>query len=335
MIPLVSHRTRYVLYYNPKAACTYVRILFVRLHKDELNDAQISRLNMHHNASSIFTYRKYNFIRYLFFDSIVVVRDPFTRIVSGWVDKIAVAPHTEDLNTIAVSAAKFSNKQSQGDLNFVDLLNFLVKEKFHRRFKQNSFNVHFSNQSDGFHKYLPKRIVRADSPDSLKKQLWDVYSDIFRNHPDKLEVVREYLAQTTPQNATGFRSYDSKSEFPESDLLSVDQLWALAQARRIPPRDCFLTERTIPLIQELYAKDFEIYKYSMERKVYHQTSKVSPEQYVNQICRQLNLEIKPKILPDDFDEEVYLQLYPGLKAAGVDPKLHYLNYGIREGRRYK
>ena len=40
-------------------------------------------------------------------------------------------------------------------------------------------------------------------------------------------------------------------------------------------------------------------------------------------------------LPEDFDPRVYLRLYPDVKAAGVDPAKHYLEYGINENRNYK
>ena len=40
-------------------------------------------------------------------------------------------------------------------------------------------------------------------------------------------------------------------------------------------------------------------------------------------------------LPDDFDSKVYLQINPDVAARGVNPKKHYLNFGIKEGRKYK
>lgn len=40
-------------------------------------------------------------------------------------------------------------------------------------------------------------------------------------------------------------------------------------------------------------------------------------------------------LPIDFSESDYLTLNPDVKAAGVDPKEHYLLYGIQEGRQYR
>lgn len=40
-------------------------------------------------------------------------------------------------------------------------------------------------------------------------------------------------------------------------------------------------------------------------------------------------------LPDDFDPEVYLLINEDVKAAGVDPKQHYMDFGRNEGRSYK
>lgn len=40
-------------------------------------------------------------------------------------------------------------------------------------------------------------------------------------------------------------------------------------------------------------------------------------------------------VPRDFNDEAYLQLNPDLRAAGMDPRKHYLLHGAGEGRRYK
>lgn len=40
-------------------------------------------------------------------------------------------------------------------------------------------------------------------------------------------------------------------------------------------------------------------------------------------------------LPDGFDPEAYLDLNPDVKAAGMDPAVHYLAYGAKEGRLYR
>jgi Macrocin-O-methyltransferase (TylF) len=40
-------------------------------------------------------------------------------------------------------------------------------------------------------------------------------------------------------------------------------------------------------------------------------------------------------LPADFDRDYYLQKYPDVAAAGVDPGEHFLHYGYKEGRTYR
>lgn len=40
-------------------------------------------------------------------------------------------------------------------------------------------------------------------------------------------------------------------------------------------------------------------------------------------------------LPEGFDAEAYLFLNPDVEAAGIDPIDHYLNFGAREGRRFR
>lgn len=40
-------------------------------------------------------------------------------------------------------------------------------------------------------------------------------------------------------------------------------------------------------------------------------------------------------LPDDFDPIIYLSLHADVKENGMDPGLHYLLHGAREGRPYK
>jgi hypothetical protein len=40
-------------------------------------------------------------------------------------------------------------------------------------------------------------------------------------------------------------------------------------------------------------------------------------------------------LPRDFDDTLYLRFHPDVAQAGLNPRLHYLRYGMREGRPYK
>lgn len=40
----------------------------------------------------------------------------------------------------------------------------------------------------------------------------------------------------------------------------------------------------------------------------------------------------PNFVINQFDDDWYLQTYPDIAAAGVDPKAHFLNFGWHEGR---
>jgi hypothetical protein len=40
-------------------------------------------------------------------------------------------------------------------------------------------------------------------------------------------------------------------------------------------------------------------------------------------------------LPRDFDDDLYLSMHPDVKRTGLNPRLHYLTYGGREGRPYR
>ena len=40
-------------------------------------------------------------------------------------------------------------------------------------------------------------------------------------------------------------------------------------------------------------------------------------------------------LPKDFDPKIYLLLHEDVQKAGLDPKMHYLQFGRREGRSYR
>ena len=42
---------------------------------------------------------------------------------------------------------------------------------------------------------------------------------------------------------------------------------------------------------------------------------------------------QPPCLPAAFDPDAYLEANPDVAAAGVDPGIHYLEFGFREGRK--
>jgi hypothetical protein len=58
-----------------------------------------------------------------------------------------------------------------------------------------------------------------------------------------------------------------------------------------------------------------------------------PQEFV-QVTRPRGAE-RQRLLPPDFDPELYLEANPDVRAAGVDPVAHYLKFGRREGRKLR
>ena len=72
------------------------------------------------------------------------------------------------------------------------------------------------------------------------------------------------------------------------------------------------------------------YKISLYIDSNNQNKEINEEKNTSLISSENNSQ-----LPADFDEEVYLILNPDIKEAGEDPALHFLRYGLKEGRLWK
>lgn len=58
-------------------------------------------------------------------------------------------------------------------------------------------------------------------------------------------------------------------------------------------------------------------------------------QNLSQKIKLLQIKRREELLPEDFDGRKYLELNTDIEEAGSDPVKHYLQNGIKEGRRYK
>lgn len=59
-----------------------------------------------------------------------------------------------------------------------------------------------------------------------------------------------------------------------------------------------------------------------------------PKNYLDYIKKSRSIIVN-KCLPKDFDPTKYLELNSDVKNSGTDPTFHYLQSGIKEGRKYK
>jgi chondroitin 4-sulfotransferase 11 len=80
----------------------------------------------------------------------------------------------------------------------------------------------------------------------------------------------------------------------------------------------YYDKETVLKIAQIYSQDVEIFGYNQEETFKH-----------------FKLRDFPVELIDLFDSELYLIANPDVKDAGVDPYKHYIEYGIKEGRRIR
>lgn len=89
-----SKKYNYYIKYHAKSGCTSFRQLFLFLHKDELNEHEKSRLQDWHNINDLFV--NYKGVKPVF--CINTVRDPYTRVVSMFTNKMCGGPRHNILN---------------------------------------------------------------------------------------------------------------------------------------------------------------------------------------------------------------------------------------------
>ena len=80
----------------------------------------------------------------------------------------------------------------------------------------------------------------------------------------------------------------------------------------------YYCEETAEIIGEVYKIDIEIFDYDL-----------------NKTFAGHEISNRPKELLDLFEPERYLELHQDVKDAGVDALEHYLNHGVKEGRRVR
>ena len=314
MIPIVNEKYKYILFYNPKSACTSVRKLFLHIHIDELNNDDRSRLDQWHNLSAIFKYSPQN--DYSSYKTINVVRNPYNRVVSGFlsifVNTIKNNRFEKRIQKTLLHIGKAVGKCEMLDVSFSDLIVFLQDhgiEILIKKFKE----PHFQEQSVYY--ALPERgftfnyICRVET---LKHDLLKAFAGVFGDHEKLFNAVKLYISdEFKVENYT--RMSDSDNYFhnvPIKDLLELPVL---------PSYKNFLPNLIMEKVERIYERDFATFHYSI--------GGVDSRSYLD------------SYLPDDFEVNVYLELNPELVSHGTDTeekvKLHYINHGRYEKRAYK
>lgn len=124
---LYSHKYNYAFYYHPKSACTLARSLFLELHGSELTAEQRAALNR--DALHLFFPPPRNIAP---LQTVTLVRNPYTRLVSAFLDKVASWVYSRELCTAqSLFAWRFGADESRyEELTFMDFLQYLVKYRY-------------------------------------------------------------------------------------------------------------------------------------------------------------------------------------------------------------
>ena len=348
MVPLVSNKYRYIFFYNPKSACSVSRKLFLDLHRDELDDQQRSVLrdlknanqDEWHAANQLFPIeRDKDYSQYTKF---TLVRHPLTRFVSAYLNRVVMqqmdlTPITEVLTnkygnddeltysfnqfvdyfgSVNITTIEDTHFQSQANLNGI-LSEYEIYSPFHNTEKWYQRFSEYSQKKDR------KPILKLDHVckiETLSEDFKDVYKRVFSDHPDKLAVVNQSLAELPFHNVT-FTS--NKVDEYACDRSASE----LRSQSKMPNYASFLTPQVVETLVKKYREDFLLFNYSQNLE----TSVLRFEKLKNQRIND--------VVPKDFNWQHYLSENADLGANGIETQSsalsHWIHHGRFEQRSYK
>lgn len=239
-----SRAFNYAVFYNPKSACTSIRNLFFALHADEMDPLRPD--NAIRNAPTIFPLGKECLPEF----KINVVRDPYRRLISSFIDKVASLFYHPQLCTgHEVYRWRFGSKtEPWGDLTFLDFLDYLAE---HRDFA----DLHFHSQP------LITGDVEIVRVEDLETQLCDVYR---RRRPELLDRVKAFFnLPMAHANRSLNNQYANQVELGEPHVLSVRDLGAIIQSGKGFSGEKFISPATLPAMNALLDEEIRCLGYTL------------------------------------------------------------------------
>jgi hypothetical protein len=234
----------YSIFYNPKSACTSVRNLFFALHANEINTPNVDPLIR--NAPAVFPPSQDRLPEF----KINIVRDPYQRLVSAFVDKVASLFYQPQLCTgHEIYRWRFGqDTQTWGNLTFMDFLNYLSKNR-------NFSDIHFQAQP------VIGGDVELVRVEHLEEQLCDVYQ---RRRPELLDAVNQFFA--TPEshaNRSANSRLDQKADILNPHTAPVRALGEMIKAGNGFSANLLISEATLPTLNALLVHEVEAHGYSV------------------------------------------------------------------------
>jgi len=330
VIPVVNERYKYIFLYSAKSACTSLRSLYIGLHRDEFDQAQRERLDGYHNlneAQPLKPGRDYSgYFTYL------ISRNPYARAVSAFLDQYVYLLNDGVAEMFKRFPPKESvNQESEVIESFLEFLEYLLTVPDGQRDSHFQTQTYFAFADDVVWPNQGSKIKRLIQPKAagamvvdytgdvsdFKSHLTLVFEQIFKGDPGKLDSARKKLDQLKKSNS----SFYGEQDFENAALMSKAQLDGLVFAPK--PQDFYTDVRVRRLVEEIYKLDFQRLGYKL--------GEIPQKRSSSEI----------KLVPTDFDWQMYLRLNPDLPRDEIYNERsvvrHYLEFGRFEStpRAYK
>lgn len=341
MTPLVSDKYRYILFYNPKSACSVARQIFIELHRTELSTEHQAKLSAlrelnqddWHDIHRLFPMRSN--VDYSGYFKFALVRHPLMRFVSAYLNRIVM--HQADFDLIRNFYALRNGADYEPSFSFNEFVDYVAESK-----PGDMINRHFLNQSQTFTPIANHELFTPNQPlfDRLKTQFsklrhglpsnvtelnlvcqveamtkgfTSAYKNIFQHDPDMQQKALTILNNLPLHNVT----FTREQLQDDAASLSAEELRNLG---KMPSYSSFLTPQTTFKLQKYYSDDLYNFGYS-----------ALPDKSIDKFEAQIKATVR-SMVPDDFDWNHYLASNADLRANGINNKTSAISHWIHHGR---
>lgn len=365
MIPIVNDRYKYILLYSAKAGCTSLRSLYLNVHRDELSDPELEVLDKYHNLNEVHAYDPSK--DYSDYFTYTITRNPYSRIVSAYLDQYVFARNPGVKKMLLDCPPK--NAEPQNFLEFLRYLKTVPDALRDTHFQSQSYFAHADmvvTQSSPRYRWLglkPKHafgIKFSGDISGFKQHSHKVFKRIFKKDKPKLASAIDAINQIKKRNS----SFYGVADYPHAPSMPIADLDELVFAPK--PQDFFHDPQAVQLVNEIYARDFTLFAYPLNRLPNKGPSKeieLVPSDFDWRMYLRLNPDLPKNEIynersvvrhylefgrfethvraykieaPAGFDWQRYLSLHEDLPKAGINTEMaaieHYISYGVREQR---
>lgn len=238
-----SPKYKYAVFWSPKAGCSTLRNFFLELHKDEL--AKHVKPSFHSLQTFFPCPRQKDGI-----PSLLVVRNPYKRCVSMFIDKFIKPPH----NTIKRSAKQKLHLDFH-DTSFLEFL--LLLKSLKDTGKLNALDIHSNEQA--FNQVMLNKTTTIIKLENFKTELLAWYSDVLQN-TELLQKIHNLDASQhlfeTPINPVNYTKESSDTIVANHKFTGGEPEW--------PTYRQFYNDETAALVYDIYKRDFDLGGYDKD-----------------------------------------------------------------------